>query len=35
MEENRANLKTSPTKFSSSEKENRANLLLFSKFGAV
>jgi hypothetical protein len=35
MEENRAILKTSPTKSFFSEKENRANLLLFSKFGAA
>jgi hypothetical protein len=35
MEENHATLKTSPTKYFFFEKENRANLLLFSKFDAV
>jgi hypothetical protein len=35
MEENRAIPKTSPTRSFSSEKGTRANLLLFSKFGAV
>lgn len=35
MEENRAILKTFPIKFSFSEERNRANPLLFSKFGAV
>lgn len=35
MEENRVILKTSPTKFFFSEKRNRANLLLFSEFGAA
>lgn len=35
MEENRVIPKISPTRSFFSEKENRANLLLFSKFGAV
>ncbi len=35
MEENRASLSPFPIKSSFSEEENRANLLLFSKFGAA
>ena len=35
MEENHAILKIFPTKSFFFEKENRANLLLFSKFGAA
>lgn len=35
MEENHAIPKTFPTKSFFFEKENRANLLLFSKFGAA
>ena len=35
MEENHAIQKTFPTKFFFSEEGTRANLLLFSKFGAV
>jgi hypothetical protein len=35
MEENHAILKTSPIKSFFSEKEGRANPLLFSKFGAA
>ena len=35
MEENHENLKKSRTKSCSSEERSRANLLLFSKFGAA
>ena len=35
MEENHVILSPFPIKSSFSEKENRANLLLFSKFGAA